>query len=186
MVAEDLFAAPVRQWLDGVEPTWTLLTFDSSQAMQCDATICCFARERVDRDKGGRPPDDVDRPRSRSSGRLCGIPVGAYPTADPVPAPSRHLAAALRTASDGRHGRAAEVRGTRQAVQRVASDRPPNTGPAAPAHGRAGQAVNPAIRGPWTGSNVAKYTTGSVMSYTTTKCGRPGRIVTLSFSSTIS
>jgi hypothetical protein len=31
--------------------------------------ICCFARERVDRDKGGRPPDDADRPRSRSSGR---------------------------------------------------------------------------------------------------------------------
>ena len=60
MVAEDLFAGPqVRQWLDGVEPTWTLLTFDSSQAMQC-ATICCFARELVDRDKGGRPPDDAD------------------------------------------------------------------------------------------------------------------------------
>ena len=33
-----------------VLPTWTLLTFDSSQAMQSDATICCFARERVDRD----------------------------------------------------------------------------------------------------------------------------------------
>ena len=28
--------------------------------MQCDATICCFARELVDRDKGGRPPDDAD------------------------------------------------------------------------------------------------------------------------------
>ena len=41
----------------------------------CSATqlICCFARELVDRDKGGRPPDDADRPRSRSSGRLCGI-----------------------------------------------------------------------------------------------------------------
>ena len=34
MVAEDLFAGAVRQWLDGVEPTWTLLTFDGLQAVQ--------------------------------------------------------------------------------------------------------------------------------------------------------
>ena len=27
MAAEDLFAGQARQWLDGVEPTWTLLTF---------------------------------------------------------------------------------------------------------------------------------------------------------------
>ena len=43
MVAEDFFAGPqVRQWLDGVEPTWTLLTFDGLRFV-----ICCFARERV-------------------------------------------------------------------------------------------------------------------------------------------
>ena len=49
MVAEDFLQDPqVRQWLDGVEPTWTLLTFDSLRAVQCEATICCFARERVD------------------------------------------------------------------------------------------------------------------------------------------
>ena len=60
MVAEDFLQDPqVRQWLDGVELAWTLLTFDSSQAMQCDATICCFARELVDR-QGRRPPDDAD------------------------------------------------------------------------------------------------------------------------------
>ena len=58
MVAEDFLRKPA--WLDGVEPTWTLLTFDGLQAVQCDATICCFARELVDRDKGGRPPDDAD------------------------------------------------------------------------------------------------------------------------------
>jgi len=40
----------VRQWLDGVEPTWTLLTFDSSQAMQCDATdLLLGARTRRSR-----------------------------------------------------------------------------------------------------------------------------------------
>ena len=37
MVAEDFLQDPqVRKWLDGVEPAWTLLTFDSSQAMQPD------------------------------------------------------------------------------------------------------------------------------------------------------
>jgi hypothetical protein len=35
MVAEDLLQDPqVRQWLDGVEPAWTLLTFDSLQALR--------------------------------------------------------------------------------------------------------------------------------------------------------
>ena len=35
MVAEDFLQDPqVRQWLDGVEPTWTLLTFDSLRAVQ--------------------------------------------------------------------------------------------------------------------------------------------------------
>jgi hypothetical protein len=62
--------------------------------------MTCFARELVDRDKGGRPPA---LPRSRSSGRLCGITVGAHPTADSGCRVSTS-AAALRTASDGRHG----------------------------------------------------------------------------------
>lgn len=35
MVAEDFLQdAQVRQWLDGVEPAWTLLTFDSLQALR--------------------------------------------------------------------------------------------------------------------------------------------------------
>ena len=34
MVAEDLFAGPVRQWLDGVEPTWTLLALRGLWAVQ--------------------------------------------------------------------------------------------------------------------------------------------------------
>ena len=35
MVAEDfLMDTQVRQWLDGVEPTWTLLTFDSLRALR--------------------------------------------------------------------------------------------------------------------------------------------------------
>ena len=35
MVAEDFLQDPqVRQWLDGVEPAWTLLTFDSLRALR--------------------------------------------------------------------------------------------------------------------------------------------------------
>ena len=35
MVAEDFLRAPqVRQWLDGVDPAWTLLTFESLQALR--------------------------------------------------------------------------------------------------------------------------------------------------------
>ena len=35
MVATDLLQDPqVRQWLDGVEPAWTLLTFDSLRALR--------------------------------------------------------------------------------------------------------------------------------------------------------
>jgi hypothetical protein len=35
MVATDFLQDPqVRQWLDGVEPAWTLLTFDSLQALR--------------------------------------------------------------------------------------------------------------------------------------------------------
>jgi hypothetical protein len=62
----------------------TLLTFDSSQAMQSDTTICCFASELVERDKGGRPPDNADlvvRALSFLEG-FEAYPVGAYPTAD--------------------------------------------------------------------------------------------------------
>ena len=35
MVAEDFLQDPqVRKWLDGVEPAWTLLTFDSLRALR--------------------------------------------------------------------------------------------------------------------------------------------------------
>jgi hypothetical protein len=35
MVAEDFLQDPqVRQWLDGVEPAWTLLTFESLRALR--------------------------------------------------------------------------------------------------------------------------------------------------------
>ena len=35
MVAEDFLRDPeVRQWLNGLEPAWTLLTFDSLQALR--------------------------------------------------------------------------------------------------------------------------------------------------------
>ena len=35
MVADDFLQDPqVRQWLDGVEPAWTLLTFDSLRALR--------------------------------------------------------------------------------------------------------------------------------------------------------
>src|SRR5580704_16254786 len=37
MVAGDFLQDPqVRQWLDGVEPAWTLLTFASFQALRCE------------------------------------------------------------------------------------------------------------------------------------------------------
>src|SRR6266540_7372361 len=37
MVAADFLQDPqVRQWLDGVEPAWTLLTFDSLRALRQD------------------------------------------------------------------------------------------------------------------------------------------------------
>ena len=53
MVAEDFLQdRQARQWLDGVEPAWTMLTFDSLQALRL---------ERCERDhKDGRPPDDAD------------------------------------------------------------------------------------------------------------------------------
>lgn len=39
MVAEDFLQdAQVRQWLDGVEPAWTLLTFDSLRALRQEAS----------------------------------------------------------------------------------------------------------------------------------------------------
>jgi hypothetical protein len=35
MVAEDFLQNPrVREWLDGVKPTWTLLTFESLRALR--------------------------------------------------------------------------------------------------------------------------------------------------------
>jgi len=52
--------------------------------MQSDTTICCFASELVERDKGGRPPDNADlvvRALSFLEG-FEAYPVGAYPTAE--------------------------------------------------------------------------------------------------------
>ena len=59
MVAEDFLQDPqVRQWLDGVEPTWTLLTFDSLRAVQWRRNdLLLRARTRQPHDKDGRPPD---------------------------------------------------------------------------------------------------------------------------------
>ena len=36
---------PFGQWLDGVEPTWTLLTFRGFRPYSGDETICFFAGE---------------------------------------------------------------------------------------------------------------------------------------------
>ena len=108
-----------RQWLDGVEPTWTLLTFDSSQAMQCDAT------------------DLLLRARTRQ-------PLRHNPSAltqPPIPvarSPPRQLHCAPR--ATGHTGRASGPTGqgqaTAEAVQRAASGMPQNTRPAAPARRR--------------------------------------------------
>ena len=108
----------------------------------CSATqlICCFARERVDRDKGGRTPGDADRPRSRSVGRLCGITRRRLPNRR-FRLPSLHLDSCpahreRRATWAGRPGRL--VRGKPQpkpySAPRAACHR--NTGPAAPARRR--------------------------------------------------
>src|ERR1051325_4054311 len=40
MVAEDFLHDPqVQQWLNGVEPAWTLLTFDSLQALRQEPSV---------------------------------------------------------------------------------------------------------------------------------------------------
>src|ERR1700682_5878125 len=44
MVAEDFLQdRQVRQWLDGVEPAWTLLTFDSLRALRQEASASQIA-----------------------------------------------------------------------------------------------------------------------------------------------
>src|SRR5262249_23643807 len=50
MVAEDFLHDPqVRQWLDGVEPAWTLLTFESLQSLRqeasTDQSAICIAND---------------------------------------------------------------------------------------------------------------------------------------------
>ena len=47
MVAEDFLQDPqVRQWLDGVEPTWTLLTFDSLRTLRREPSVDAAAIHR--------------------------------------------------------------------------------------------------------------------------------------------
>ena len=112
----------------------------------------CTARELVNR-KDGRLTDDADlvvRDLSGSSRRLCGIP-GRRPTPPPnvcrlrgTPPQVSTSAAALRTASDGRHGqgvradwsgashsrsRTARHRTPGQLRQRAGSHAPPPAGP---------------------------------------------------------
>jgi len=68
----------VRQWLDGIEPTWTLLMV--CRPCSGDATICCFARERANRDdKDGRPPDEEILVVCALAGGFCGIPRRRLP-----------------------------------------------------------------------------------------------------------
>ncbi len=44
MVAEDFLQDPqVRKWLDGVEPAWTLLTFDSLRALRQEPSAVATA-----------------------------------------------------------------------------------------------------------------------------------------------
>jgi hypothetical protein len=40
MVAEDFVQDPqIRKWLDGVEPVWTLLTFDRLRALRQEPSV---------------------------------------------------------------------------------------------------------------------------------------------------
>ena len=42
MVAEDFLQDPqVREWLDGVEPAWTLMTFESLRALRHEPSALC-------------------------------------------------------------------------------------------------------------------------------------------------
>ena len=149
MVAENFFAAPqVRQWLDGVEPTWTLLTFTVCGSCSGDATICCFAANSST-DKDGRLPDDADlvvRALALLEG-FAAYPVGALPHRRTsagcevlrLKSPPRQLPCAPRATGDtGRaSGPTGQGQATAEAVQRVASGMPPeHTGPAAPARRR--------------------------------------------------
>ena len=44
MVAEDFLQDPqVRKWLDGVEPAWTLLTFDSLRPLRQEPSAVATA-----------------------------------------------------------------------------------------------------------------------------------------------
>jgi hypothetical protein len=101
----------------------------------------CTARELVNR-KDGRLTDDADlvvRDLSGSSRRLCGIP-GRRPTPPPnvcrlrgTPPQVSTSAAALRTASDGRHGQGVRADWSGGKPQPKPYSASQNTGPAAPA-----------------------------------------------------
>jgi hypothetical protein len=96
--------------------------------------------ERCDRDhKDGGPPDDADRPRSRSSGRLCGITRRRLSNRR-FRLPGLHLGSCPAHRGTGDIGRASGPTGqgqaTAEALRRAASGMPQNTGPAAPARRR--------------------------------------------------
>src|SRR5437588_9700826 len=81
MVAEDFLQDPqVRRWLDGVEPAWTLLTFDSLRALRpepsADATAILIANDLNADEMAGSAvaaqhvyPATGDRPRRPAGDR---------------------------------------------------------------------------------------------------------------------
>ena len=114
----------------------------SLQDVSGDETIYCFARERVDRDKGGRPPDDADLSSALS---LFWKALRHNPSALTQPpisgcSPSLHLGSCpahreRRATWAGRPGRL--VRASRSRSRTARRERmPQNTGPAAPARRR--------------------------------------------------
>ena len=90
MVAEDFLRTPVRQWLDGVEPTWTLLTFRGAGPGQATAEpVKCVASDRPQTGPGPAAPTDR-RPRAAAAGviqpgRACLLWLPAR--SNPTPAP---------------------------------------------------------------------------------------------------
>ena len=124
MVAEDFFAGPPGPAV----ARWRRAGLDGAHLRQLQA----LRLERCDRDhKDGGPPDDADRPRSRSSGRLCGITCRRLPNRRfrlpglHLKSPPRQLPCAPRATGDmGRaSGPTGQGQATAEAVQRVARHR---------------------------------------------------------------
>ena len=128
MVAEDFLR--VRQRLDGVEPTWTLLTFDSCRhCVWSDATAITRTADRLMTLIWSSALSLFWKALRHNPSALTQPPI---PVARSPPQVATS-AAALRTASDGRHrqgnrepsGTTGQGQATAEALQRAASDRPP-------------------------------------------------------------